>query len=107
MTVFFVFALESPHGGDSNEYTQIYHFQYKKKEITLNYPKFAAMIFFLETQERVQNSRSERTIRVRAIGVLLYFWVWINFQGKNSAIFIFVSIYKRVNFEKKDFNPQR
>ena len=40
-----VFSLESPHGGDSNEYTQYTVFNIKKK-ITLNYPKSAAKEFF-------------------------------------------------------------
>ena len=39
-----VFSLESPHRGDSNEYTQYTIFKIKKK-ITLNYPKSAAMDF--------------------------------------------------------------
>ena len=38
MKVCCVFSLESPHRGDSNEYTQYTIFQYKKK-IILNYPK--------------------------------------------------------------------
>ena len=52
-----MFSLESPHRGDSNEYTQYtnIYFQYKKK-ITLNYPKSPAMRFFLGTQERVRNN---------------------------------------------------
>ena len=37
-------SLESPHRGDSNEYTQYTIFNTKKK-ITLNYPKFAAIGF--------------------------------------------------------------
>ena len=45
-----------PHRGDPNEYTQhtctILNI---KQKITLNYPKSAAMVFFLGTQERVQN----------------------------------------------------
>ena len=45
MKVCCVFSLESPHRGDSNEYTQYTIFQYKKK-IILNYPKSAAMGFF-------------------------------------------------------------
>ena len=40
-----VFSLESPHRGDSNEYTQNTIFNMKKKN-TLNYPKSAAMGFF-------------------------------------------------------------
>ena len=40
-----MFSLESPHGGDSNEYTQYTIFNMNKKN-TLNYPKSAAMCFF-------------------------------------------------------------
>ena len=47
MTVSRVFSLESPHRGDSNEYTQYTIFNiYIKKENTLNYLKSAAMGFF-------------------------------------------------------------
>ena len=42
-----VFSSESPHRGDSNEYTQYTIFNIKKK-ITLNYPKSAAVYFFLQ-----------------------------------------------------------
>ena len=45
----------SPHPGILMS-TQIYYFQYKKKKITLNYPKSAAMGFLLGTQEQVRNS---------------------------------------------------
>ena len=44
MKVCCVFLLESPHRGDSNEYTQYTVFNVKKK-ITQNYPKSAAMGF--------------------------------------------------------------
>ena len=37
-----MFTLESPHRGDSNEYTQFTIFNMKKKN-TLDYPKSAAM----------------------------------------------------------------
>ena len=40
----YVFSLESPYQGDSNEYTQNSIFNVKKK-VTLNYPKSAAMGF--------------------------------------------------------------
>ena len=40
-----MFSLESPHRGDSNEYTQYTIFNIKKK-ITVNYPNFAVMGFF-------------------------------------------------------------
>ena len=39
-----MFSLESPHQGDSNEYTQYTIFNIKKK-ITLNYPKSEAIGF--------------------------------------------------------------
>ena len=39
------FSLESPHQGNSNENTQYTIFNIKK-EITLNYPKSAAVGFF-------------------------------------------------------------
>ena len=41
MKVCCVFSLESPHRGDSNEYTQYTVFNIKKKT-TLNYPKSRA-----------------------------------------------------------------
>ena len=54
MAIFFIFfnmkvccvlSLESPHQGDSNEYTLYTIFNMNKKN-TLNYPKSAAMGFF-------------------------------------------------------------
>ena len=45
MKVCCLFLLESPHRGDSNEYTQYTIFNIKKG-ITLNHPKYAAMGFF-------------------------------------------------------------
>ena len=59
-----MFSLESPHRGDSNEYTQHTIFNMKKRKITLNYPKSAAVGFFQGTQERVRNSRGRRAIIV-------------------------------------------
>ena len=44
MKVCCVFSLESPHRGDSNEYTQYPIFNIKKK-ITLSYTKSEAMGF--------------------------------------------------------------
>ena len=46
MKVCCVFSLESPHRGDSNEYTQHTIFKIKKKKITQNYSKPAAVGFF-------------------------------------------------------------
>ena len=66
-----MFSLESPHRGDSNEYTQYSIFNMNKKN-TLNYPKSAAMDgFFQGIQECVRNSHGKRAISVRAIEVLL------------------------------------
>ena len=50
-----MFSLESPHRGDSNEYTQYTVFNIKKKKkIT---PNLQPTDFFLGTEERVRNSR--------------------------------------------------
>ena len=51
MKVCCVFSLESPHRGDSNEYTQYTIFNIKT--ITLNYAKSATMGFFVGTRARV------------------------------------------------------
>ena len=59
-----MFSLESPHRGDSNEYTQYTIFNINKKN-TINYPKSAAMGFLFQgTQERARNSRGKRAISV-------------------------------------------
>ena len=50
MKVYCVFSLESPHRGDSNEYTHYTVFNIKQK-INLNYPKFAAVGFFLRSKQ--------------------------------------------------------
>ena len=71
-----MYSLESPHRGDSNEYTKHTILNIKKK-ITLNYPKSAVMGFSQETEERAQNSHGKRAIRVRAIEVLLLFKLFI------------------------------
>ena len=73
MKVYCVFSIESPHRGDSNEYTQYAIFNIKKK-ITLNYYKSAVNGFSQGTQERVRNSSGKRAISVRAIEVLLYLY---------------------------------
>ena len=48
-----MFSLESPHRGDSTEYTQYTTFNIKQKK-TLNYPKSAALGFFLGTQNEFE-----------------------------------------------------
>ena len=46
MNVYCMFSLESPHRGDSNEYTLYAIFNIKKKKITLNFHKSTAMGVF-------------------------------------------------------------
>ena len=46
MKVCYVFSLESPHRGVSNEYTQYTIFLNSKRKITLKHPKSAAMGYF-------------------------------------------------------------
>ena len=48
---------------------------YKEKENNINYLKSAAMGFFQGPQERVRNSHGKRAISVRAIEVLLYYYI--------------------------------
>ena len=74
MKVCCVFSLESPHRGNSNEYTQhtIFNIKIFFRKINLNYPKSAAVGFFQGTPERVQNSCGRRAISVGATEVLLY-----------------------------------
>ena len=71
MKVYCVFSLELPHRGDSNVYTQNTIFDNKKE----NHPRLHYIcsygIYFLGTQERVQNSRGKRAIGVIATEVLL------------------------------------
>ena len=43
MKVCCVFSLESPHRSDSNEYTQYTIFNIKKKKMTINCPRSAAI----------------------------------------------------------------
>ena len=64
-------SLELPHRGNSNEYTQYTIFNIKE-EITLNYPKSAALEFSKGAQKRVRNSHGKRAISVRATEGLLY-----------------------------------
>ena len=77
MKVCCVISLESPHRGDSNEYTQYTIFNIKKE----NNPKLSQIcssgFLFQRTQERVRNSHGKRAISVRATEVLLYFDVSI------------------------------
>ena len=70
--VYCVFSLESPHRGDTNEYTQYTIFKIKKE----NYPLLSQIcscgILFQGTQEQIRNRRGKQAISVWAIEVLLY-----------------------------------
>ena len=57
MMVYCLFSLESPHRGDSNEYTQYTIFTMKKKN-NLNYPKSPAMGLKNEFETAVVNEPS-------------------------------------------------
>ena len=63
MKVCCVFSLESPHRGDSNEYTQYTIFNIKKKITQICSHGF----LFQGTQERVRNSHGKRAISVRPL----------------------------------------
>ena len=74
-----VVLLESPHRGDSNEYTQYTVFNiynnipfsiYKRKSAKI-IPNLRLFDFFHGIQVRVRNSRGKRAISVRATEVLL------------------------------------
>ena len=69
MKVCCVFTLESPHRGDSNEYTQYTIFNMNKKN-TLNYPKSAAMGCF----SKGLKNEFETAVVNEAIEVLLYMY---------------------------------
>ena len=71
MKVYCVFSLESPHLGNSYEFT-LHTIINIKKKITVNYSKSAAMGFFFQgTQEQVRNSRGKRAISLRVTEGLL------------------------------------
>ena len=69
MTVCCVFSLESPHRGDSKEYTQ--HTIINIKKNIRNYPKYnnvcSCGTFFLGALERVRNSNGKRAIVVSTV----------------------------------------
>ena len=76
-------SLESPHRGDSKEFTQYTIFNINKK-ITLNYPKSAAMVLFPTDSRTSSNRRGKQAISVRASEVLLYV---------KTPLYMFLSVY--------------
>ena len=70
MKVCCVLSLESPHRGNSNEYT-IYHFQYKK----ISSPKFyqiGSVELVPSDSKSSSKQHGKRAISVRVTEVLLY-----------------------------------
>ena len=77
-----MFTIESPHRGDSNEYTQYNIFIVNKKN-TLNYPKSAAVGFF----KGLQNDFETAVVNEASVFELLKFYCILNILtllGKRS-----------------------
>ena len=100
-----MFSLESPHRGDSNEYTHAIITCNIKKKTTTNYPKYDNVCnygIFPWTQELVRNSRGKQPIGVRAIDVLLYIqpqrvgWL-VGCFGFNGPFRQYFSLYRAVS----------
>ena len=71
MTVYCVLSLESPHRGDSTEYTQYTIFNIKKTT-TLKYYKSAVIGFFPRDSRTSSNSRDKQAISAQTTEGLLY-----------------------------------
>ena len=69
-----VFSLESPHRGESNEYTQNTTFNIKKKSILKNSKSAAMGLFPRDSITSSTTNRDKRVISNRASEVLLYFF---------------------------------
>ena len=98
MKICCVFSLESPHRGDSNEYTQytIFHIQKKIAHFFLNLQLWDC---FQGTQERIR-TRGKRGISVRATEVLLS--VPYSFQANACAGLILQSNARFTHYREAD-----
>ena len=101
MNVCCVFSLESPHRGDSNEFTQYTIFNIKKK-ITLNYPKSADMGF---RAKELKNEFESAMVNEPSVFEPLKFYCNILFATANPFIksllirkFIVTSLYVLYHF---------
>ena len=65
----FMFLLESPRRGDSNQYTQYTIFNIRNK-LTLNYLKFAGM-GFLPSDSNMSSNRRAISVRATEVTVVL------------------------------------
>ena len=90
------FSFESPHRGDSNEYTQ-----HTISNIKKNHPKSSQIgsygTFFQGTQERVRNNRGKRAINVRVTEVLLY-WLSGCFSHSLFSFLIFTVLLPLIHY---------
>ena len=82
-----MFSLESPHRGDSNEYTQYTIFNMNKIN-TLNYPKSAAMGFF---SKGLKNELETTVVNEPSVFEPLKFYC-ILFQEKNRYSYRLIQI---------------
>ena len=67
------------------------HYQYQKRKITLNCPKYNNVCsygIFSPSQERFRKSHGKRVISVRAIEVLLYTTICLPVQGDNPLALV-------------------
>ena len=88
MKVCCVFSLESPHRGDSNEYTQYTIFNIEKE----NHPKIISnlqlWIFVPNDSRTSSNSPGKRAISVRATEVLVYLFIFIVSDHRSARLFM-------------------
>ena len=85
-----MFSLESPHRGDSNQYTQYTIFNIKRK-INLNFNKFAAVGFCPRHSKPSSKQPGKRANSVRAPEVLLYYDILpgktVSSEARRPAVF--------------------
>ena len=103
-----MYSLESPHRGDSNEYTQHTIINIKRK--SPEYPKYNnvcrySIFLLLETQERVRNNRGKRAINVRASEVLLY--IYNQTRLKDHPLYLLYSLKNENSHTKNTSNCVR
>ena len=79
-----MFSLESPHQGNSNEYTKFTIFNIKKKKIILNYSASAAMGF----SKGLENEFETAVVNVPSVFKPLKFYCsyYLGFQDLQSQI---------------------
>ena len=94
-----MFSLESPHRGDSNEYTQYTIFNMNKKN-TINYPKSAATGFF---SKGLKNEFETAVVNEPSVFEPLKFYCRYSFRSKNSANFVFCLPSQWISHKRQNF----